>query len=195
MPKKLSYWSLGLLLLSGLVVLQSQAAPAVQFQDWRYVPSSGYAAYLDPDVRAGKHGQHSLRIESQVSEHKGFSSMTRSFKPEPEVRKMRLSADIRCQDLVGWAGIWMRVDGPNQTVLSFDNTQHTQSISGTHDWKRVAVVLEVPPEAVSISMGALISGTGIFWVDNLSFGAVSADTPVSPLPWKHEMPQNLNFED
>jgi len=59
-----------------------------------------------------------------------------------------------------WAGLWMRVDGPDSgRHLAFDNMLD-RPIKGTTDWTRYAVVLDVDKTAVAIAFGVLAGERG-----------------------------------
>ena len=56
------------------------------------------------------------------------------------------------------AGFWMRVDGPNQELLGFDN-MHDRPIIGTTEWTKSQIVLNVPAESRG-DAGAHRAGSG-----------------------------------
>ncbi len=57
----------------------------------------------------------------------------------------------------------MRVDG-NETTLSFDNMED-RPITGTTDWGKYEIVLDVPESTIKIFYGILLAGTGEAWVN------------------------------
>ncbi len=89
----------------------------------------------------------------------------------------------------------MRVDGPqNRQSLAFDNMQD-RPIRGTTDWVRYAIVLDVPNEAVTIAFGALLSGSGQIWMDDLQFEIVGNDTATTSNIKTANEPRNLDFKE
>ena len=42
--------------------------------------------------------------------------------------------------------------------------------------------MDIPPEGVTILIGAMITGDGELWVDDLSFEAVAEDVPLTTEP-------------
>jgi hypothetical protein len=75
-------------------------------------------------------------------------------------KRVRLAGSLKIRDVNGgWAGLWLRVDGPDAKLIAIDN-MGTQTLIGTTDWSHHAVVLDVPEAAVWRSFGALLSGTG-----------------------------------
>jgi len=127
--------------------------------------------------------------------------------------RVRLSGYVRADSLRALgAGLWMRVDGPTG-VLRFDNMiGFGRAIVGTSDWVLYSVVLDVPDNAVGITIGALLSGVGTARVDDIRFEVVdgtvattgrstaSASTLDSTATTNFyarlpSRPANLNFED
>lgn len=82
--------------------------------------------------------------------------------------------------------------------LGFDNMQD-RPITGNSEWTKCEIIMDVPVESVTLNFGALISGTGKIWFDNVSFEIldnatpkISADPITLPIP---EKPVNLDFEE
>lgn len=107
-----------------------------------------------------------------------FTTFIQSFKPAEGIQRLALSAEIKTEDLQGWAGLWMRIDGVQEKKLGFDNMQN-RPIMGTQAWKQYQVVLDVPAETESISLGFLMSGKGKAFVRNIQFQPVNTDIPVT----------------
>jgi C-terminal processing protease CtpA/Prc len=80
--------------------------------------------------------------------------------------KVELRGYLRTENVSGFAGLWLRVDGESE-MLSLDNMQN-QQLNGTHDWQEFAVSLPLDEKATGLNFGALISGSGKVWVDDLT---------------------------
>jgi RNA polymerase sigma factor (sigma-70 family) len=117
--------------------------------------------------------------------------------------RLCLSAWLKMAD-TGRAGLWMRVDGPDQT-LALDRMERRPA-EGAGDWRRYQVVLDVPPNATEICFGLWLNGPGQVWADDFALDAVSADVPSTnelprPVPLDNlpsnppPRPANLGFED
>jgi erythromycin esterase len=82
------------------------------------------------------------------------------------------------------AGVWMRVDGPDTPKtgksLGFDNMQN-RPITGTSDWTRYDIVLDVPTDATAIAFGIRLSGKGQVWLDDVTLTTVSPDVPTTDM--------------
>jgi hypothetical protein len=108
-----------------------------------------------------------------------------------------MTAMVKARDVVGWAGIWMRVDDADERTVAFDNMHKPdRRIAGTVGWRRYSVTLDIPENGAYISFGAVMQRTGQIWLDGVRLNVVDDSVPatdtVSNLP-RH--PVNLDFED
>lgn len=110
-------------------------------------------------------------------------------------RRVRFSALVKTADVVGWSGLWMRVDDAAKRVLQFDNMQ-SRPVRGTTGWTRYAVVLDVPAATERVAFGVLLDGGGAVWLADVTLEAVGDDVPsTNALPVDPpRRPQNLDFE-
>ena len=74
-----------------------------------------------------------------------------------------------------------------------------RAVTGTTEWKKYEIVLDVPEGASQISYGALLRGTGQIWFDKLNFEIVDTNVPTTGkkadrVKVKDE-PMNLDFEE
>jgi hypothetical protein len=131
----------------------------------------GYELAVDSEqVHSGK-GSGRVRYIGPRAEY-GFGTMTQCFSPVQFCgKRVRYSGYLRTEKVTDWAGMWMRVDGPRNVVLSFDNMQN-RAIRGTTDWSQYEIQLDVPERAVCICLGFLLSGGGTVWGDDLKLEAV-----------------------
>jgi hypothetical protein len=130
----------------------------------------------------------------------GFGTLLQSVGAESyRGKRIRLSGWVRAEGIEpGWAGLWLRVDGPadedgQAEVLAFDN-MGDRKITGTSDWTRHDIVLEVPETAESLFYGLLLQQTGQVWMDELQIEVVTGDVPVTGT-WRAQRPRNLDFEE
>jgi hypothetical protein len=124
-------------------------------------------------------------------------------------RRVRLSGYLRT-DRVGSVGLWMRIDGiigGEAAQIAVDNAEDRR-LEGTHEWTRQEIVLDVTAESVTILFGAMISGDGAVWLDDLAVEEVGMDVAVTEPtgnrilggaylrpPGMLAAPANLGFED
>ena len=121
-------------------------------------------------------------------------------KDELEVSEDLINGDSEiikeiASNVKGWAGLWLRVDGKGETKsLSFDNMQD-RSIKGTTDWTKYVIILDVPDNSSTLNFGALLSGTGKIWFDNITFEEAPANTKSTSEKRKLDRPTNTNFDN
>jgi erythromycin esterase len=102
----------------------------------------------------------------------GYAVMTQLVQADVyRGHRVRWSGWVRPTNVIAAeSGLWMRVDGPG-VVQGFDNMD-SRRVVGTGDWRQVSVVLDVPPDAIGIAVGALFTGTGELLVDDLALDIV-----------------------
>src|SRR5690349_8293284 len=116
------------------------------------------------DTRISYDGKNSSYLKAKGAHPAGFGTVMQLFKADAyRTKHMRLSAAVKAEGLEGWAGLWMRVDGPANKMLGLDNMQD-RPIKGTTDWQRYEVVLDVPQESVHVAFGLLLEGKGQVWL-------------------------------
>jgi hypothetical protein len=147
------------------------------------------------DTTTSATGKRSASIaEKPGTKGGGFGTLMQTIAADDyRGARWRLSGYLRT-DSASRAQMWMRVDGPNAKVLSFDNMD-SRPVTGTTGWTRYEIVLDVPPDSADIVFGFLLAGGGKVWGDGFKFEKVDATVPVTfagpPLP---RAPVNLDFE-
>ncbi|CAN5163314.1 hypothetical protein BH11CYA1_BH11CYA1_49940 [soil metagenome] len=136
-------------------------------------------------------------IESRSVPQSGFGTLMQMVQADfLPGQKMRLSAQIK-SEVVGWAALWMRIDGENGEILGFDNMQRNP-ITGTTDWNYYECVLAVPLGAKAVAFGVLMSGEGKVWFSKVALEPASDDVEVTgdeeELEAKQQ-PVNMRFEE
>ena len=83
--------------------------------------AAGFAAGVDREV--AHRGHASVSIRSIVAEPKGFRAVTQLIKADAyRGKRVRLAGYLKTRDVSGgWAGLWLRVDGPDAKLLAIDN--------------------------------------------------------------------------
>lgn len=120
------------------------------------------SAKVFSDFNEKQQGKASAVIESEGKE--GFRAIMYTLPNNYAGRKITLSGYLKTENVTdGFAGLWMRID-PD---AAFNNMQNI-GLKGTNDWKKYEVTLNMSPENTQqIVIGALLSGKGKIWVDNL----------------------------
>jgi hypothetical protein len=78
-------------------------------------------------------------------------------------KALRLEADLKCERLQRWAGIWLRIDGP-AGQLFFDR----RSIRGSQPWSRHRIETRVTEDASWLNYGVLLIANGTVWADDFA---------------------------
>ncbi len=93
-------------------------------------------------------------------------------------KRVRFSAQLSSVEVVGQAGLWMRVDGENGKVLKFDD-MGSRPVNGTTSWTGYDVVLDIPVESAVIQFGYLLAGEGKVKAAAFRLEVVDASTPAT----------------
>ncbi|WP_163784385.1 AraC family transcriptional regulator [Myxococcus vastator] len=172
-----------------LLALASTEAGAQPSEGAQKLPVGWYVTESAPkryeagvDSRATCEGNRSASLRSLSPDENGYGTFMQAFGAHDfRGKRLRFSGALRIKDVEGWAGLWMRVEGPDpKQPLAFDNMQ-SRALVGTAGCKRYDVVLDVPKEATTIMAGLIISGTGQAWLDGVRFEVVDASVPVTDL--------------
>jgi len=132
-----------------------------------------YLMGIDPGVRYAEGAVGRLHCVSDKVN--GFGTFMQQFKADRyRGSRVRMTAQVKAEAVEQSTAIWMRVDGPEGKVLTFDNMQK-RPIRGTVDWTPCAVVLDVPEESRMIFAGILLIGTGKAWIADVKFEKVPQD--------------------
>jgi len=192
----------------GLSILTSGiAASAVEVPTGWVARSNGFEISLDRTIRHG--GKCSASIKSVAPKPYEFGSLLQSFAADAyRGKRVRMSTYVLSAGMQGQARLWMRADSQEKTGRSF-GTLVDRSIRDSDElqrnWQRHEVVLDVPQEAVEITFGLMLSGTGQIWIDDFRFEVVGKEVPASamrvltqappaPNAKQPNRPRNLDFE-
>jgi len=152
------------------------------------------------DNKIFKNGLNSAFVESIDNNVEGFGTMMQTCNAKNYLgTRIKMTGYIKSEKVSDWAGMWLRVDSRiEHTSLSFDNMQD-RPVTGTTDWTKCEIILNVPEESGTLNFGFLISGTGKIWFDNISIEIqdnatpeISTDLNSLTVP---EKPTNLDFEE
>ncbi len=124
-------------------------------------------------------GKGAARLERDAASEGTFTTLTKQLPIDFDGKVLELRGFLRTEDIVGYAGLWMREDGPSG-VLRFDNSRN-RGLRGTNDWTECSLRLPLDPTARQLFFGVLIDGQGRAWVDDLQLlvdGVPLSQTPV-----------------
>ncbi len=170
------------------------------------IPKGWYKAGSNPDryqigidIGAGINGSNAATIRSEGTRTRGFGTLVQNLVPGNYAgKRLKMSGYIKTSEVSGWGGFWLRIDGQKSSdPYVFDNMSN-RKIKGNTDWVKCEIIVDVPKKATNIAYGALLSGDGQLWFDDLSFEVVD-QTIATTIPYPKEnapqnQPTNLAFE-
>ncbi len=122
-----------------------------------------------------------LRTKLFADEPLGMGSLSHSESAAKwRGQRVELVAELKAGRIAGWAGLWMRIDGPDGQTLAFDNMQ-TRPLRGSSSFGWHSVVLNVPDNAQRISFGVMLHGPGAVFVRELHFRQATSDVQPTDL--------------
>ena len=125
----------------------------------------GYS--LSVDSTTVKEGKRSMLIQSAADRKAdNFGCVATKVPAIYQGKEIELRGYLKLENVKnGSAGLLMRIDGVSG-MLQFDNMEQ-RNIQGTSDWTQYSIKLPYSQSAKVINIGALLSGDGKMWVDNL----------------------------
>jgi|TARA_R110000737_G_scaffold50895_2_gene71964 hypothetical protein len=161
--------------------------------DWFKAGSQPSSYEMGIDNLIFKSGKSSATIQSAKKKIKGFGTLMQTCLADDYLgKRIKLSGFVKSEDLSDWAGFWLRIDNNQGKSIGFDNMQD-RAIKGTTDWVKYEIVLDVPESAATLNFGALLSGTGKIWFDDLTIEIIEGNT-LNTGTSTLKKPSNLSFE-
>lgn len=154
-----------------------------------------YEMRIDMTVKhSGKAGA-SIKFTGEKAE--GFGTLMQIFKADAyRGKRVRLSAWMKTENADS-AQLWMRLDG-DKRMLGFDNMD-SRPVTGTTEWKKYDITLDVPEAAVNIAFGAFVIKKGQAWVDDYRFEVVGQEVATTnmltpeQMNEEHDMGSPVNY--
>lgn len=183
-----------------LFVLVFPLGLSAQLPEGWYPAGNNWKNYrIGLKAKEGRNGGSAARLECLKDTVNGYGSLMQDFLPGSYLgKRIRLSAWVKTRDVEQWAGVWIQVaKDTDEKPLCFDNMAD-RPISGSTDWSRYELVVDVPWEAKVILMGGILNGTGSMWLDDFNIEVVDRSTPTTGkgnnyfLPL--EKPTNLSLD-
>lgn len=139
-----------------------------------------YTASLDATtLEEGKASMLLASLPDATSATFAATTATRRIDATVAGRRYRMRARIKTDDATS-AFLWWRIDGLGTYKLDNMATPVGRRIDGTHDWREVALVMDVPTWARAFAFGSGLRGQGKVWVGAMSFEEVGPDVPTTP---------------
>ena len=132
--------------------------------DWFRWGDPSYQMIVDTGVKHS--GKNALRIEAKdQSAAESFGCPARAIPAQYKGSEITVKAFMRTEGVEQPIGLMLRIDGKPNESLQFDNMVQ-RGITGSKKWEEYTVTLPLPEEAITIYVGAILSGKGKLWVDD-----------------------------
>ncbi|KAA0989157.1 S41 family peptidase [Dyadobacter aurulentus] len=126
---------------------------------------TGYQLFTDSTEKHNGKNAVLIKAPSPIPPGK-FGCVATTIPAAYSGKEIELRGYLKFKDVTsGWVGLVMQIDG-NTGTLQLNNMQK-EGIRGTADWKEYHIKLPYPRSAAKIHVGALTTGPGELWVDDL----------------------------
>ncbi len=157
------------LIIAILLLIKSLELSAEIPNNWIYAGDRRNDYLMRTNSIERRSGKHRLFIKSTAHEINGFGTISQHINAKKyKGQRLQLTAWMKSENITGWGGIWMRIDGTYGKLLDFDN-MHDRAVQGTTDWKKYTIVLNLPKKSINIAFGLLLNGKGTLWGDDFEF--------------------------
>lgn len=164
----------------GITALSLFSSQTIYSQDNWTLTGNKDRYVLETDSSRQYEGQPVVFLRSVDTVEKGYGGTKKILSATPFIgKRIRMSGYLRSADVIQRVGFWLRIDGgePAEPMV-FDN-MNDRSVSGTTDWKKYEIVLDVPDEATNFNFGAVLRGPGRIWYSGIKFEVVGNEVPVT----------------
>ena len=209
--KKLSILSLAAIFIAVGLLFPESELKAQYIKEW-YSAGNSHTFGLKKSIY--KKGSNSAFLElTGKKENAGFVSFMQTCLADEFLgKRIKLTAYVKTKNASENTGVWMNVFSEGRDKhLSFDNILCFGNIliSGTKNWSKCEILLDVPEESGTISFGvSLVGRPSKIWFDFVSFEIVNKmDTEITVSNEKYpigpivepvivltERPTNLEFK-
>lgn len=164
-------------LMIAAALLAPFAASAQVPSGWQAVTdgSGEYTVRADGPRRDGGQGYAGATIKANTDTPLGSAMLAQSIRADAyRGKRIRLSGFLKTIGVnEGTAVLFMRVDGDG--VVQTSDYMQNRPVMLTTDWARQEVVLEVPRNAIGITYGFMLGGSGQTWLDDVAIEVVGDD--------------------
>jgi C-terminal processing protease CtpA/Prc len=129
------------------------------------MPGWNHTAGVSLDSVVVHGGRYAGRLHLEVASPTAVAILSLSLPRTFTGDTIELRGWLKTEDVGGFAGLWLREDG-RQGPVRFDNMQG-RGLSGTTDWAPYSIRLPLDDRARTIFVGALATGGGTVWVDDV----------------------------
>ena len=170
-----------------------------------FFPSLSFAEPLPKQWLVMTNGVYETGIEKESSKgnvafirsgnvkNDNYSIVTQTISCGSYKENVKVSADLRTNDVRSRAGLFVKVDGSNSVWI--DNFK-SRPIMGTTDWSSYVSIVPIPENCKQLTFGFILEGSGSVWADNFNVTS-SSENPTTDyrVPARIDKPENLNFDN
>lgn len=188
-----------LILITFLVSCKQEPNFITKIEGWNTSNLALKSYVIFKDDKTYHNGRHSMCIESKNVKYLDVFSNSYQCIDATQYRGKRIkyTSWMKAENIKGWAGLWLRIDGDTMTY-GFDNMKDglkDRSLSGTKDWMKYEIVLDVNEAAESINLGALLTGKGKVWIDDSNLEVVDNTIPITGIELNESLYKNTHEEE
>lgn len=169
----------GIIALGVTILLQFISQTSYSQNNWTMTGNKDRYV-LETDSSRQYEGQAVVFLRSVDTVEKGYGGTKKILSASPYIgKRIRMSGYLRTGDVMQSVGFWLRIDGGEPAApMAFDNMKD-RVVSGTTDWKKYEIVLDVPDGATNFFYGAVLKGPGRIWYSGIKFEVVGNEVPVT----------------
>lgn len=167
-----------LLFAGGIMAFSTPRRPPEIPFGWTALGDTSYVITTDTGLHVGGRG-FTVATISASEKVSGLGILQQSIKAnEYRGKRIQLTGFLKARATDADANLFMRIDGASEVLAS--DYMEARPIRGTSDWTQYALVLDVPRNAVGITFGFSLVGSGQVWLDDLAIEVVDAnDVPTT----------------
>ncbi len=138
-----------------------------------------YTATVDQDHRLSEQGAKRLKSNFLALHEDAFCAISQRINPiQYRGKRVRFSAMVSVDAAESGAALYIRADTPLTMADSLAQTA-ADALRGSQDWRRHELIIDVPQDAMLLSVGMLLTGQGTAWIDNLKLELVDDSVPLT----------------
>ncbi|HEY2376666.1 MAG TPA: hypothetical protein VGH98_11880 [Gemmatimonadaceae bacterium] len=144
--------------------------------------SGDYTVRADGSHRDGGQGFAGATIKANVESPRSSAMLAQSVRADAyRGKRIRMSGYLKTIGVnEGTAELFMRVDGGG--VVQTSDYMQNRPLMLTNDWSRQEIVLDIPRDAIGMTYGFLLSGSGQAWLDDVEIEEVGSDVATTGHP-------------
>jgi hypothetical protein len=172
-------------LLVGAVTAFTAAGRTIEIPfGWTAIGDSSYDITVDTGLHVGGRGYTVATIRSNRDLVAGTGVLQQSIRANDfRGQRILMTGYMKARANDADANMFMRVDGAS-AVLTSDYMEN-RPIRGTTDWTQYSIVVDVPSNAIGLTFGFSLVGSGQAWLDDVAIEVVDQSVAVTghPLGW------------